>query len=848
MKKRLVLTFAASALLVLAGCGNPKTSSSVVPASSEPGTSSVVYTAVAITNKTDLTAAWRVGDDNRLMSLSITPEANVTQLLNEGKLTITSSDAGVVSVIGAYLSPVAAGTATITATFGGLTDTVSITVAPLVITAVKDITAAGKFTMNALVTAVGTKGYMLDDGTGAIYVYGSLPSGFKVGDYVQADATMSIYYGIAELSAATLKKLTTTKPTIADPVELTPTQLDTWAAASWTKTAITLATKDTKKFKATLTAKKVGDYVELFFDGNEHAVGGLGLPTTISWVEGKSYDIVGYCAGWNNSSKYLQTVVVSSAEHVYAPTSLTVTAAGDATSVAVGGTLQLSAAVLPIHASQDVVWSSDDTAGTYATISATGLVTAIAENSTGVTFTATSKSVATVLNSIKITIDPKPADPVTSITLDKTSLSLAVTDSSAALVATVLPATALTSYTWSSEDETIATVNAGVVKAVAVGTTNIVATTDGKDGTGAKLVAKCAVTVTALPGAITKTVAEVLAMTESDSSNLYSVTGVAENITNAQSGSFYLTDPASGASIVIYGGYTSGATYTYADKALTFDKTNGVLVTDAVIGKTITVTGTASVFSSKGQIKNGIISNVSDTAGTFTATIATPENGTASLGAEKDLAIGTTVTVTVAPSEGYEVNTVVVDHGYATSACTLVSATSYTFVSGAYNAVTVKFRKIVNYSKVASYTGIVSTVTTALTADSMKTLLSGKADTTTTGLADIITSVDSVANGSQGYTGFLSLGMKFGTSKATGSFTLTLSKAVGKVVVSAIGWTATDTLKVGDADAQTLAGPYSTAGATTSAYTFIITEATTVTFTTTNRAFINAIEFYSVAA
>jgi hypothetical protein len=139
MKKRLVLTFAASALLILAGCGNPKTSSSAAPASSAPESSApassapassaaVVHTAVAISNKADLQKEWRLGDDNRMMTFSFTPADNAAQLIAEGKLAITSSDPTKIAVIGIYLSPVAAGTATITATIDGVTDTVDLTV------------------------------------------------------------------------------------------------------------------------------------------------------------------------------------------------------------------------------------------------------------------------------------------------------------------------------------------------------------------------------------------------------------------------------------------------------------------------------------------------------------------------------------------------------------------------------------------------------------------------------------------------------------------------------------------------------------------------------------------------
>jgi hypothetical protein len=140
MKKRLVLTLMASALLVLAGCGGQTSSSPAVssapttstPASTSTSTSAssteTVYTAVTISNKAVLEGAWHVGDSNLQIEIATTPEGNVTKLLNEGKLTITSSDTAVVSVIGVYLTAVAPGTVTITVKMGTLTDTANVTV------------------------------------------------------------------------------------------------------------------------------------------------------------------------------------------------------------------------------------------------------------------------------------------------------------------------------------------------------------------------------------------------------------------------------------------------------------------------------------------------------------------------------------------------------------------------------------------------------------------------------------------------------------------------------------------------------------------------------------------------
>ena len=129
------------ALATMASCGETTSSSvptssvstsSVADSSSVADTSSSVndgITAVSITNKDALKAEWHAGDATRKIELSVTPTSNITALINQGKLTVTSSAETVVSASGLTLSAVGAGTATITVAAGSITDTVEITVA-----------------------------------------------------------------------------------------------------------------------------------------------------------------------------------------------------------------------------------------------------------------------------------------------------------------------------------------------------------------------------------------------------------------------------------------------------------------------------------------------------------------------------------------------------------------------------------------------------------------------------------------------------------------------------------------------------------------------------------------------
>lgn len=97
--------------------------------SQEPGTSSEapVNYKVTISNKEELQAEWFVGDQSRKVNLEVEPKANITQLVSEGKITITSSDPAKLTVEGQMASPVAAGEVTITVKCGESEDTVKVT-------------------------------------------------------------------------------------------------------------------------------------------------------------------------------------------------------------------------------------------------------------------------------------------------------------------------------------------------------------------------------------------------------------------------------------------------------------------------------------------------------------------------------------------------------------------------------------------------------------------------------------------------------------------------------------------------------------------------------------------------
>jgi uncharacterized protein YjdB len=148
----------------------------------------------------------------------------------------------------------------------------------------------------------------------------------------------------------------------------------------------------------------------------------------------------------------------------------------------INGTEQLTATVAPTNASnKNVTWSSSNTA--VATVSSTGLVTAISDGTADITVI-TEDGGYTDVCIVTVII------PVTGVSLNKTSTTISV-GSTETLTATIAPSNATNqAVAWSSSNTSAATVSStGRVTAVSAGTATITVTT--QDGSRT---ATCAVT------------------------------------------------------------------------------------------------------------------------------------------------------------------------------------------------------------------------------------------------------------------------------------------------------------------------------------------------------------------
>lgn len=142
----------------------------------------------------------------------------------------------------------------------------------------------------------------------------------------------------------------------------------------------------------------------------------------------------------------------------------------------IGETLSLKATVSPSNASYDgIIWTS--TKPQVASVSASGLVSAISEGNTTITVTAGGKAASCSVTVVKGFV------AVSAISLNKTSLEL-VEDDTETLTATVSPDDATDkTVSWTSSNEAVANVKDGTITAIKEGNADITAKAGDKTAT-----------------------------------------------------------------------------------------------------------------------------------------------------------------------------------------------------------------------------------------------------------------------------------------------------------------------------------------------------------------------------
>lgn len=167
------------------------------------------------------------------------------------------------------------------------------------------------------------------------------------------------------------------------------------------------------------------------------------------------------------------------------------------------------------------------------------------------------------------------------------------------------------------------------------------------------------------PNVLTKTIAEMNALTQNDDKNLYLVTGILKEITKADYGNGYLEDPTTGETIMLYGSY-SEATILMSDTGVfslkkTTDKNPkvvGTALSEDNVGKMVTVFGTFKNFNGTKEIVDSYALPKGEKISGLTAKIEVNDStmGSATLSKTEGITFGEAITVDAVANTGYEVN------------------------------------------------------------------------------------------------------------------------------------------------------------------------------------------------
>ncbi len=407
-RKIMLIPLTLAAAFSLVACGGESNDSSTSSSEESSSSSSSSQAAVVAITVDKTTVSIDVGD-SELVTATVTGTDTKT-------VTWTSSDTTVATVTNGLITGVKEGTAKVTVTSTADTTKskeISVTVKAKELKKLSSITGpvSTSDTYYGVVTAITSKGFFIDDGTGALYVYKTLPSGYALGDYVSVTDTINGYYGMPETtSSAKIAKADGTAPTPKAATALTIDVINTVqaqctdATSSSSTTAFHLA--DIGPYSFTATAVKVGNYTSFYLEGDtskQYQISPAHYKGD-SFVVGADYTVTGYYGG-KHTSGYYQFYVKSAEPSFKAVESISL----DKTTATIdnaGEAITLTATVLPAGSNTKVTWESSDES--VATVT-NGTVTALKAGTTTIKAT----SVADTSKTATCTVTVSSSDPAT---------------------------------------------------------------------------------------------------------------------------------------------------------------------------------------------------------------------------------------------------------------------------------------------------------------------------------------------------------------------------------------------------------------------------------------------------
>lgn len=198
-----------------------------------------------------------------------------------------------------------------------------------------------------------------------------------------------------------------------------------------------------------------------------------------------------------------------------------------------------------------------------------------------------------------------------------------------------------------------------------------------------------------LSTATERTIADLADKKDVDTAHLYKVTGILEGLDHTDKyGNAYVTDPATGKSIALYG-MTTENVYTMVDGAVDYENPETAVETLADVnnGEEVTVVVSPVAWSMSSSIKYySVLTDHKASTATYSITVDEVDNGTVSVTPNTASAYGTEATITVTPDEGYVVDKVALTTAMGSSTLTAETDGTYKFNVTVVNKVTVTLR------------------------------------------------------------------------------------------------------------------------------------------------------------
>ena len=176
--------------------------------------------------------------------------------------------------------------------------------------------------LNATVTAVNTRGFIVSDGTNSIYVYKGDDPGVKIGDKVSIIGTFKYYFGEYEITEPSFKTTGTATPVYPTPVEIDKDFLTSAVRTAATDEASTGYNGPWYPKYAHVLAKAHidtdGGRTQFLVDGYDGYMS-LELAASamyqdaagVQWGEGNAVEMTGYYVGWEIDKHYHRFLAIS---------------------------------------------------------------------------------------------------------------------------------------------------------------------------------------------------------------------------------------------------------------------------------------------------------------------------------------------------------------------------------------------------------------------------------------------------------------------------------------------------------------------------------------------------------